>query len=367
MDATVQDLVAWHQSDVDRARSAATGTFENAALVLGIAAALALIVAALTSLALGKTLRRLEGRAARLERERNRFFDMSIDLVCIAGTDGYFKQLNPAFEAVLGYTRGELLDKPMVEFVHIDDRQKTSDELGRLARGETSADLENRYLCKDGQFKWLSWRATPEPSGSIYAVARDISEQKATQERLAALNEELRIMAIIDDLTGLHNRRGFNLLAEQHLKNVQRTGQRAVFFFADVDGLKLINDTLGHDVGDMAIRGAAKVIAAAFRSSDIAARLGGDEFVILATNAASESAEAITQRVQELVQHYNAALPEPRFVLAISVGSTTYDPAHPETLDDVLKRADQMMYEQKLRRKALAARAAVDATRKLPM
>ncbi|HEU5075282.1 MAG TPA: PAS domain S-box protein, partial [Polyangiaceae bacterium] len=235
MDGTVQDLVAWHQSDVERARIAATGTFENAALVLGLAAGLALLVAALTSFALGKTLRRLEGRAARLERERNRFFDMSIDLVCIAGTDGYFKQLNPAFEAVLGYTRAELLGRPIVEFVHVDDRQKTGDELGRLGQGETTADFENRYVCKDGHFKWLSWRATPEPSGAIYAVARDISEQKASQERLAALNEELRVMAVIDELTGLHNRRGFNLLAEQHLKNVQRTRQKAVFFFADLD------------------------------------------------------------------------------------------------------------------------------------
>lgn len=357
MDADVRDLVAVHQREVERTRGEAASTFADATVVLGLAAGIALLVAALTSIALGRTLQRLEGRAARLERERNRFFELSLDLVCLASTDGYFRQLNPAFEAVLGFTRAELLEKPFLHFVHSDDREKTIDVLAGLSRGEATIDFENRYLCKDGQYKWLSWHATAEPGGIIYAAARDVSERKANQERLAALNEELRIMAVIDDLTGLHNRRGFNLLAEQHLKNVQRTQQKAVFFFADLDGLKQINDKLGHDVGDAAIREAGKVIAAAFRSSDISARLGGDEFVVLATNTASESAEAIVRRVQELVHQRNSAKPEPRFVLAISIGSTMYDPAHPETLEDVLKRADQMMYEQKVRRKALAARA----------
>lgn len=362
MDAAIKELVAWRQREVARTRVEAASTFANATIVQGIAAGIALLVAAVTSIALGRTLRRLEGRAARLERERNRFFELSLDLVCVAGTDGYFKQLNPAFEAVLGFERAELLDKPFLDFVHVDDRERTVEVVAGLSRGEATVDFENRYLCKDGQYKWLSWHATAEPGGVIYAAGRDVSERKADQERLAALNEELRIMAVIDELTGLHNRRGFNLLAEQHLKDVQRTRQKAVFFFADLDGLKQINDKLGHDVGDRAICEAAKVIAAAFRSSDISARLGGDEFVVLATNAASESAEAIVRRIQELVNQHNSSKPEPPFVLAISIGSTTYDPAHPETLEDVLKRADQMMYEQKVRRKALAARAVAMAT-----
>ena len=106
------------------------------------------------------------------------------------------------------------------------------------------------------------------------------------------------------------------------------------------------------------------MIATAFRSSDISARLGGDEFVVLATNAASESAEAIVRRVQELVNQFNSSKPEPTFVLAISIGSTTYDPAHPETIDEVLKRADLMMYEQKVRRKALVAKGIAVAAKR---
>lgn len=358
MDVAIRELIGLHQQEVEKARRESAATFASATVALGVAALAALLVAALTSFALGKTLRRIEGRAARLERERNRFFEISIDLVCIAGVDGFFKQLNPAFEVVLGYTRQELLNKPFLDFVHPDDRDKTTDLVSRMMQGEAAIDFENRYRCKNGEYRWLSWHATHEPNGAIYALGRDVSEKKVAAARLAALNEELRIMAVIDELTGLNNRRGLNLLAEQHLKHVQRTQERAVFFFADLDGLKQINDKQGHDAGDAAIREAAKVLTAVFRSADILARLGGDEFVILATNAAIENTESIVGRVQELVAQYNASKPTPPFVLAISIGSTTYDPAHPESLDDVLKRADQMMYEQKARRKAATRRAA---------
>jgi diguanylate cyclase (GGDEF)-like protein/PAS domain S-box-containing protein len=289
-----------------------------------------------------------------LERERDRFFDLSIDLVCIAGTDGYFKQLNPAFEVVFGYTREELLGKPFIEFVHPDDREATLKQVEGLSAGRPSIDFENRYACKDGSYRWLSWHASPEPGGAIYAVARDITERRAQQEKLAALTEELRVMAVVDELTGLHNRRGFHLLAEQHLKHAQRSRKKATFFFADLDGLKQINDQLGHEVGDRALREAASVLAAAFRKSDIVARLGGDEFVVLATDADDGQVQPLLDRVQELVRRFNCTKPLPPFSLAVSIGSTVYDPEQPESLDTVLKRADQMMYEQKVRRKAAA-------------
>ena len=346
-----------HRSDVEQARADSTKAFSRAGLGLGLAASLALCIAALTSLALASTLRKMEGRAERLRRERDRFFEMSIDMICVAGTDGYFKQLNPAFESILGYSRSELLGKPFMDFVHPDDRAATMNEVKNLARGETTIGFENRYRCKDETYKWLSWDASPEATGNIYAVARDVTERRATQEKLASLNEELRVMAGVDELTGLHNRRGFNLLADQELKLAHRQERKALFFFADLDGLKRINDEHGHDVGDTAIRDAGHLLRAAFRKSDIVARLGGDEFVVLVTDTATDTDEALIRRVHEMVSEYNSQCPARSFKLAVSIGSTIHDPRTSETIDVILKRADEMMYAQKARHRADEARS----------
>jgi diguanylate cyclase (GGDEF)-like protein/PAS domain S-box-containing protein len=289
----------------------------------------------------------------RLRRERDRFFDLSLDLVCVAGTDGYFKQLNPKFEMVLGFTRAELLERPFLDFVHPDEREATLKTVEKLSSGEPAIDFENRYRCKDSSYKWLSWHASPEPDGTIYAVARDVTETKIAQQKLAALAESLRTLAIVDELTGLHNRRGFNILADQELTRVRRKREKGLFFFADVDGLKQINDKLGHDVGDRAICGAAAVLRSAFRKSDIIARLGGDEFVVLCTDGAPDD-RLLAERLEQLLRGYNSSMPLQPFALAISIGSTTSDPDQQEPIDAILKRADKMMYEQKARRKAAA-------------
>ena len=190
----------------------------------------------------------------------------------------------------------------------------------------------------------------------VYAIARDVTERKTNQERLTALAEELQQMAIVDELTGLHNRRGFNVLAEQELLRATRARQKALFFFADLDGLKRINDELGHDAGDRAIREAAAVLRASFRRSDIVARLGGDEFVVLSTDADANKATELLERLEVAVRQSNDDDPGRPFKLAISVGSTVHDPANPEPLDAVLKRADALMYARKLQRKAARGR-----------
>lgn len=121
-----------------------------------------------------------------MQRERDQFFFSSIDMLCIAGFDGYFKQLNPAFERTLGYSTNELLSKSFLENVHPDDHERSLKEINSLMEANKTVAFENRYLCKDGTYKWLSWHATPEMSEKlIYAVVRDITLNKLLESELA--------------------------------------------------------------------------------------------------------------------------------------------------------------------------------------
>ncbi len=124
----------------------------------------------------------------------NRFIDLSVDMFCIAGFDGYFKNLNPAWQKTLGFTLAELKAKPYVEFIHPDDRQATIVEAQRVESQEVLA-FENRYLCKDGSYKWFLWNAVSTPErGVIYAVARDITTRRQADEQLRESEERFRLL-----------------------------------------------------------------------------------------------------------------------------------------------------------------------------
>ena len=126
------------------------------------------------------------------EAQRDRFFSMPVDMLCIAGVDGYFKRLNPAFTTTLGWTAEELLASPFLDFVHPDDRVKTVAELERLTYGLPTLNFDNRYKCKDGSWKWLSWKCQPNPEeGLIYATARDVTSGKQIEEARERLTVEL--------------------------------------------------------------------------------------------------------------------------------------------------------------------------------
>jgi len=123
--------------------------------------------------------------------EDDPFFALSIDLLCHLDFNGHFKRLNPAWERTLGFTRAELMSKPFIEFVHPDDRERTLRQNREVRAGGKALAFENRYLCKDGSFRWLRWNAAPDIGVKvIYSVARDITEaKKAEQERERLVTE----------------------------------------------------------------------------------------------------------------------------------------------------------------------------------
>ena len=128
----------------------------------------------------------------RAQEELDRFFTLSLDMLAIAGFDGYFKRVNPAWQRVLGYSEAELLSRPYMDLVHPDDRAETREQAARLTNGHEIIYFENRYLHKDGTIRWLLWASTPFPQQQIvYGTAHDITERKAAEETLASYAREL--------------------------------------------------------------------------------------------------------------------------------------------------------------------------------
>jgi PAS domain S-box-containing protein len=130
----------------------------------------------------------------RAEKEHQKFFDLSIDLLCIADFNGYYQSLSPSWEKVTGYTIEELKKAPFVEFVHPGDREATNREAARLAEGAQTLYFENRYMCKDGSIRWLFWTAAPDfEEELIYAVARDMTQRKEWEDAISRAKEEAEL------------------------------------------------------------------------------------------------------------------------------------------------------------------------------
>jgi len=122
-----------------------------------------------------------------------RFFDLAIDMLCVLDFNGHFKRLNPTWETTLGFTREELMWRPFIEFVHPDDRDRTLQQNRQVRGGGQARSFENRYVCKDGSYRWLVWNAAPDSSRNvIYSVARDVTERKRAEEERETLLQKLQ-------------------------------------------------------------------------------------------------------------------------------------------------------------------------------
>jgi diguanylate cyclase (GGDEF)-like protein len=183
---------------------------------------------------------------------------------------------------------------------------------------------------------------------AVLLIAVIISVSRATQylQDGQRVLEELRALSLSDELTGLYNRRGFFILAEQQIKIAARTRRGMLLVSADLDGLKEINDRFGHHEGDRALVDAAQILRQSFRESDILSRIGGDEFVVLITEKPEINPDVLFRRLKENLKVYNRRVKRP-YPVYISMGVATFIPQNPVSLNELLVQADKSMYRNK--------------------
>lgn len=260
--------------------------------------------------------------------------------------DGKYRFFNASAHAYSGYSAEEIIDQSPDLIVYSEDREMVKSKSLAMLRGEEHKPYEYRMVTKDGQIKWLIQIVSSiqyDGKPAMLGNAIEITEHKM-------LEEEIRSLSITDPLTGLLNRRGFLTLAKQQLKISDRGKSGMSLFFADLDAMKWINDTLGHGEGDRALIEMATILKETFRSSDIIARIGGDEFAVLTVQAPETNPENHIARLQHRIDARNQRESQ-KYRLSLSVGSSFYDPGNPCSLDELITHADNLMYGCKKHKK----------------
>lgn len=254
--------------------------------------------------------------------------------------------VNQKFVEIFGYdSPEEIIGKPISLMIHPDDREKVKEINQKRQRGEAVPEkYEFKGVRKDGLpvFIEITARRIVYQGEAVSLVfMRDVSQRRQAEE-------QLRTLSLVDDLTGLYNRRGFLTLAEQELKMANRLKRGMFLLFADLDHLKEINDGYDHLEGDKALITVADIIKDTYRSPDIIARLGGDEFVILAIEGASESSpENLCSRLNQSLELSNIRENRP-YLLSLSMGVVRYDPDRPVSVEELINQADRLMYKEKI-------------------
>jgi diguanylate cyclase (GGDEF)-like protein/PAS domain S-box-containing protein len=352
------DPIVWQivpREAADVVISAEPGGFPN--WLLWMALAIAVVVGAALSISRMNARRQLSG--LRETEARYRQLLALVPDAVIVHARGIVLFTNPAAAELLGLASEEaIIGKPVAGFVHPDSQAAFAEVSGDRAMVATDRAPRVRAQMLNGNGTVVDVEVASSPCvyhdrPAMVLLARDITAQLRYERDLHAL-------ALVDELTGLQNRRAFTLFAEQELARARRHGRTPVLVFADLDGLKQINDKHGHGAGDQAIRMVANALRSIFRETDIVARWSGDEFVAMLVDGSDESALPIRARLDAAIAAQ--ALPNLPYVVTASVGASPLDPALP--LRDAMERADAELYSQKKRGRRSKIRStpvAVDA------
>jgi diguanylate cyclase (GGDEF)-like protein/PAS domain S-box-containing protein len=290
------------------------------------------------------TLQKLaEDAASATARKYRMLMEQASDGILVMDRTTRCLEVNARLCAMLGYTPREILARHYADLIHPTDLAATPVRLDELL-SHGSITTERLLLRKDGGGVVVEVGASVLADGRILTLFRDITARKQSEEIL-------RVQSVVDELTGVYNRRGFIQAAERELRIAAHSGGQTVFLLmADLDNLKLINDTYGHAAGDDALVAAADVLRDVVRASDVVGRWGGDEFAVFVSRGADAALEAVQARITRRLERANDV--DRPYLIALSLGAAFVRADDATTLEGLIAQADAALYADKRSRPA---------------
>ena len=275
--------------------------------------------------------------------EKYRYIFKHANEAIMVAQNGRLKLFNPKLLEVTGYSEEEVKDRPFVEFIYKDDQEMVFDYYLKRLQGEEVPEVYPfRIVDKDGDIKWIEihvvgidWEGKP----ATLSFFSDITERKQ-------MEATIRQLAYHDALTGLPNRALFNDRVNMALAQARRNKHKLAVMMLDLDKFKLVNDTLGHDVGDQLLKAVASRLNSLLRESDTIGRMGGDEFMILLPGINSQ--EDAIRVADKMLQSFKLPFEFDSHKLHVttSIGISVY-PKNGKKVDTLIKHADEAMYNSK--------------------
>ena len=270
---------------------------------------------------------------ARSDKRARRFFDLSHDLLCTMDGEGRCREVNSAWTHHLGYSPEELHGVRLLDLTHPDDHERALAEALSLFQTGVSSSLETRVRAKDGSWHWLRTSSTlAKDEGLVYARSTDVTQLKLIEDERERLLGEVQNLARHDALTGLPNRRVLQEILPREMARSRRNELPLCLAIVDIDHFKAYNDTHGHLAGDEVLRACAREWDGALRGEDTLVRFGGEEFLVLLPDTGPEQAAEIVERLRRTTPMGQTC----------SAGLALWDCA--ESIDDLLRRADEALY-----------------------
>ena len=229
------------------------------------------------------------------EKEIEGFLNVNLDMLCVWDLNGNFHKVNNKFTEVTGYTTQEIEGKHFFDFIHEEDMEDTNDMLRKLANKEIVSGFVNRFRCSADSFKYIEWNTQPGVGKFLYSSARDVTDKHMKEQ-------QLREIAIRDELTGQYNRHYFDMIIDDEMGKSDRYGAPLSMIILDLDHFKRVNDTWGHPVGDEQLKLTARIMENFKRDSDILIRFGGEEFVILLPQTTREGAAIAAEKIRAAIE-----------------------------------------------------------------